>query len=241
MENLPNISQEELELIERFWQRQFVSAAEQTKLDERYAHDPEWWEKAEWVRLSVVAIQETALEETLDDFHQYIKQEKPVRQMRWLQWAVAASIVGIITWGVSYFLVKSPEEKLFAQHYKPDPGLPTLMGVSEHYDFENAMVSYKMGDYPKAIAGWQQLLKENPGNDTLHYFIGSAYLAKGQPESAISNLNQILSVPQSVFLSDAHWYLSLAWLRENNKDEALKALQKTDHPNKERLLKELNP
>lgn len=238
MENTPNITQEELELMERFWQGKFVDNKEERQLRERYATDSLWRNKADEARLLVVGIREAALEDKLPGFHRQVA--APVRKTNWLRMGVAACIVGITTLGVLFFFSKSPGERLFSQFYKPDPGLPTLMGVSDSYEFENAMVSYKTGDYQKALYGWQGLRKSNPGNDTLAYFIGSAYLAQGRTDSALTNLNDVIAVPQSVFRSDAAWYLALAWLKQGNKTEAVKALQQSDHADKERLLEKLN-
>src|SRR5690606_13831875 len=116
---------------------------------------------------------ETALEGKLPGFHKQVQRTQPLTKIRWLKWAAAASVAGILLWSSYFFFANTPSEKLFAQYYQPDPGLPTLMGISDNYVFENAMVSYKTGDYKKAIVDWQQLLQENMDNDTLQYFIGS--------------------------------------------------------------------
>src|SRR5690606_38198090 len=136
-------------------------------------------EKADGLRLFALAIQESELEDRLKDFHCHIDAPRSIRPKGWSKWAVAACTIGLLLAGILFFFSRTPEEKLFVQFYRPDPGLPTLMGVSDHYEFENAMVSYKMGSYGEAIEGWRQLLKTYPQNDTLNYFIGSAYLAEG--------------------------------------------------------------
>lgn len=238
MDNRPNITPEELELMERFWQGQFADSEEERQLKERYAHDNLWHSKADEVRLYLVGIQEAELADKLSDFHQQIA--TPVKKISRFTWGIAACIAFVIAFGALFFFSKSPEEKWFAHFYKPDPGLPTLMGVSDSYEFENAMVSYKTGDYQKALGAWQGLRKANPANDTLTYFIGSAFLAQGRADSAVTNLNTVVAMPQSVFRSDAAWYLALAWLKQGNKAEAIKALRQSDHANKERLLQELD-
>jgi predicted Zn-dependent protease len=136
-------------------------------------------------------------------------------------------------------LKKSSEEKLFAQYYKPDVGLPTMMGISERYEFENAMVSYKTGDYQKAIDSWQLLLKDNPGNDTLNYFIGSALIADRQVKQALPYFDKTLTVSNSAFEQEARWFKALALLHMGKKQEAITLLEKTEHPEKENLLQKL--
>lgn len=241
MENKPHISQEELELIERFWRRQFQDEAEEIRLMDRYAQDEAWRAMADEVRLVILSVQETALEDRLDDFHRYAKSQTPVKRITWSPWAVAAIVMSVVAVGLLFLFDKSPEEKLFAQYYEPDAGLPTLMGTSDDYVFDEAMVAYKMKEYDKALAAWQALLAGETANDTLNYYIGSAYLAKGRADSAIVRFQKVTGVPESAFLSDAHWYLALAWLKEDNKAAAVNALQQTEHPGKKDLLRELEP
>jgi hypothetical protein len=66
MGTLPNSTQEELELIERFWQQRFMDSAEESRLKERYITDEAWRAKADEVRLWMLAIQESVLEDKLE-------------------------------------------------------------------------------------------------------------------------------------------------------------------------------
>lgn len=144
MENTPIITQEELELMERFWQGSFAGQEEEQRLREKYATDSVWRNKADSVRLLMLGIQETALEDRMENFYQ--QATRSVRNISWVKWGIAACLTAAIIIGGLLFYSRSPEEKLFAAYYKPDPGLPTLMGVSDRYEFENAMLSYKTGD-----------------------------------------------------------------------------------------------
>src|SRR5690554_3172353 len=131
MENRPNITQEELELMERFWRGAFADREEERQLRERYTTDNLWRNRADGVRLLMLGIQEAELEDRMEDFHQ--QATRPVKKISWLWWGIAACLAAAVTSGALFFFSKSPEEKLFAAYYKPDPGLPTLMGVSDHY------------------------------------------------------------------------------------------------------------
>lgn len=239
MGTLPNSTQEELELIERFWQQRFMDSAEESRLKERYITDEAWRAKADEVRLWMLAIQESVLEDKLEGFHRQMGPPKKIRPMGWQKWAVAACTIGLLTVGILFFLSKTPEEKLFAQYYRPDPGLPTLMGVSDHYIFESAMVDYKMGDYKKAIDSWKELLAESPGNDTLNYFMASALLADRQATQAIPFFEKVMADTRSHFLQDARWYQVMALLHIHEKSKAIAILEETEHPEKEDLLRKL--
>src|SRR4051812_67312 len=124
----------------------------------------------------------------------------------------AAFIAAIITVGLYFANNQSAEEKLFASYYKADPGLATVMSVSDNYEFERAMVDYKTGNYSEALARWEKLAKENTMSDTLQYFIGSAYLAHNNPSAAVVYFDKVTAKPKSTFTDDAYWYKGMALL-----------------------------
>ncbi len=113
------------------------------------------------------------------------------------------------------------------------------MGVTDHYEFEKAMVDYKTGQYEEAIAAWNKLLLKNPGNDTLNYFIGSALMADKEFKQAKIYFDKVIEFPASVFIQNARWYKALILLKEGNKKEALELLKLTEHPKKEALIHKL--
>lgn len=239
MNIIPNISQEELEQIERFWHGQFVDSTEESRLKERYIADEAWRIKADEVRLMMLGIQESVLEDRLDDFHRIIDLPKTTGKMPWRKWAMAACTIGLLFACFLFFLSKSPEEKVYAQFYKPDPGLPTLMSISDNYKFESAMVDYKMGNYKSAIDSWKALLQENQGNDTLNYFIGSALMADKQVDRAVPFFDEVMASTRSVFLQEARWYRAMAFLHAHDKGKAIAILEGTEHPKKDDLLQKL--
>ena len=129
---------------------------------------------------------------------------------------------------------------MYSEYYKPDPGLITAMGVSDNYTFEKAMVDYKNGDYDKAIKGWLSLKSNQATNDTLDYFLGAAYQASGQYDTAIPYLEKIASEKENTFNKDACWYLGLALLRKGNKELAATYIQQSGYPQSPELLNALN-
>lgn len=234
-----NISQEELVLIEKYLQHR-LSAAELLGFEQRLSADAEWQQKVEEVRLLVVGIQEAVLQDKVDQFHKEINpatlKAVSFRKSRWKKWMAAAAVLIIAVAGLLYF---NTRQTLFDAYYTPDEGLPTYMGVADNYEFDKAMVEYKTGDYQKAITAWQQLLKDNPGNDTLNYFIGSAFLAGKDTKQAKAYFDKIISVPGSAFMQHAKWYKALILLKEGNRKDAADLLKTTGHPKKEALLHKL--
>ncbi|MBE7177182.1 MAG: hypothetical protein INR69_12300 [Mucilaginibacter polytrichastri] len=143
---------------------------------------------------------------------------------RWW-YAVAAAL---LLFAGFFWLYKSNENtpaRLYAQNFTADPGLPTEMGITTDYAFNDGMVSYREGDYRGALKKWQHLAKSAAAGDTLRYYIAMAHMNLDQPARAITQLN---AVAQSAgeLKTNATWYLALAYLREGRREEAITWLEK---------------
>ena len=158
-----------------------------------------------------------------------------------MKYTAAACVAILIVLGGYTFLqgnsLSNKNEQLFATYFRPDPGLPTTMSVSDNFDFFDAMVSYKQGDYNKAITKWEVLLKEKPDNDTLNYFIGVAYLANGNEDQAITFLQWSSEHQESKFLKETYHYLGLANIKKGDLDKGKKNLELSDLPESKEVLK----
>ncbi|MBT8234209.1 MAG: hypothetical protein KJN84_16370 [Bacteroidia bacterium] len=71
-----------------------------------------------------------------------------------------------------------------------DPGLPTPMSSTKHYEFYDAMVDYKSDDFLKAYNKWTLLDPENT-NDTIVYYRSMALLNNGNLEEAEALLTKL--------------------------------------------------
>jgi len=117
---------------------------------------------------------------------------------------------------------------------------PTTMSNNDNYEFYEAMVNYKQGDYKTAISKWEVLQKTKPNNDTLNYFIGVANMANKNETNAISFLENVTKNSEFTLVNDAYYYLGLAYLKVNKVDEAKANLLKSNTENSKALLSELN-
>jgi tetratricopeptide (TPR) repeat protein len=236
-----DISQEEFEEIEKFILQQ-TSADEQDAFTKRLETDTGFQQKFETVNLLLIGVQEAELTKKLEDFHRNLllstKKNRVLGKTSALKnWLVAASVI-VITGFASLFYLNSDtkEEQLFAEFYRPDPGLLSAMSSTDNYLFDRAMVDYKSGEYLAAIKIWEGMLTSKPGNDTLNYFLGSAYLAKEKNEVAIIHFQKVLANDNSYFQKDALWYTGLALLKENKITQAIPFIEKSEHHDKESLL-----
>lgn len=125
----------------------------------------------------------------------------------------AAAIALLISVAIWWTMRPDANERLFAEHFTADPGLPVPMSISHDPVFHDAMVAYKLGDYDEARTKWAPLLQARPGNDTLRYYIASAALAAGDPGPAIPLFRSVAADSTSRFQVKARWYLFLAYVR----------------------------
>ncbi len=230
----------DIEQVERFLRKEMPPEEREAFLD-RLATDGELQQVVEEMQLLSIGIQEAALQRNLDQFHKEMPALRPAKRNVFSTRRVAAAAVIIVASALAFWLLLNGgrEEKLFTSYYQPDPGLPTLMSSADNYEFYQAMVDYKSGEYEKAIAAWDALLQQQPANDTLSYYLGSAWLANKQPAKAITYLEKVAANTNSSFVQDAGWYLALAWLQQGDKEKAKAALEKTQHRRREELLQEL--
>ena len=249
MKEKQNITQEEFETIERYLTNE-MTAEEQKAFVQKISGDPSLQQKVNEVRTLIDGIEASALKNTLDDFHKKLPQthskvvNKPKlitksRKSKLPRYAIAAVLV--IVFGISWFFnATDSNEKLFAEYFTPDPGLPTTMSTTTNYTFFDGMVDYKQKKYQAAIDKWKPLLAEKPKNDTLQYFMGVAHLANGDENTAIPFLKKIQKQQESIFYKDSFYYLGMAQLKKGNIEEAKENLQQSEQNNTQEILSELS-
>lgn len=235
----------EFEEIERFILHQ-MEVEEEAAFIERLSADAGFRAKTEELKRLFIAIQENALESKLPAFHSSFNadneltiKERPIFRIP-SKWLVAASVILVLVFSLWWGIFRQTKpEKLFSKYYKPDPGIISVMGVSENYAFDHAMIEYKTGNYKAAIKAWDSLLVLQPANDTLNYFLGSAYLGDQQAVKAEVYLQKVTTT-KSVFVSDANWYLGMAFLKQGKEQDAIRYIERSGHPKKQEVLNKLN-
>ncbi len=141
----------------------------------------------------------------------------------------AAAIALIVSVAVWWSARPTADERLFAEHFVVDPGLPVPMSISNDPVFHDAMVAYKLGDYEEARSKWSTLLADRPANDTLRYYMGAAALAGGHATDAIPLLQAVSVDSTSSFGTKARWYLFLAYLKAGDR-KGMEAIGLDDDP-----------
>ena len=239
MDQYPDISPEELELIERFLTGQ-LDGPEKETFEQNLRSSETLRLQVEEVKLLLTGIRETALQASLHTYHQELAPAvKEVPRIGYMKrWLVAASVIAVI--GIAIWFVvssRSGSNSLYMAYYEKDPGLLSAMStVAGNYEFDRAMINYKEGKNEEAIKTWELQLATAPANDTLNYFLGSAYLSENKPDKAIEYFRKVIAKGQGEFLNEAYWYAGLAFLSKGNKEEAIALISQSDRKEKDELL-----
>lgn len=238
-----NISQELLESVERYLNKN-MPYDEQKAFENKLKSDSDFRMQVEEIKTILLAIESQSLKENLDVYHESISEVTPEvsdTKIRFLQFRkIAAAAAIIIAIGSFWFFNQNSNAKLYANYFTPDPGLATTMSQNSNFEFYDAMVNYKQGNYKTAISKWKKLYTIKPKNDTLNYFIGVAQMADKNESEAITYLKKVTVSRNSSFKNDAYFYLGLAYLKNDNLELAKKNLTFSSIDNSKALLSELN-
>lgn len=210
-------------------------------------HIPQLEEKISHIQTTREDIEDSIRQLKIKEFHAHLGDEseselktialkKSYSNRMW--YAMAAVLV--VALGMFWFLERpSASERLYVEHFKPDIGLPLKMGTTNSIEFYEGMLAYKQGNYNSAIDQWQTLLKDNPKNDTLNYFLGVSYLAEGNASTALQYLENQKQFHGGIFKEDAAFYAALAMLKEGRVDAARQLLEKNPSTRNTSLLKQM--
>ncbi|MEM7373418.1 MAG: tetratricopeptide repeat protein [Bacteroidota bacterium] len=191
--------------------------------------DPHLLEAVKNHRQFMQAIEETAFREMIQDIHQEgnfdTRRSIPLYTNRRLL-GIAAAIL-LVMGSIWLFVPKQNKPSLDPyRSFEPDPGLPTILGPTQELDFWEGMNAYKLGEFEEANRLWEPLLKNDPRNDTLLYYLGQLAFVQRQNELAARRLEQVYQQESSVFHEKASWYLAVAKLRIRETPDAKILLEK---------------
>jgi tetratricopeptide (TPR) repeat protein len=135
---------------------------------------------------------------------------------------IAASFAVLII--SAYFLFVS--DNFSYKHFEErETGLPVLMNSEINNSLDQAMIYYKQKEYEDSYRILNNILEENPSNDTLLYFNGVVLYELENYSEATSYYKEIIDT-ESAYREKAEYRLALAYLRLDKKNDAKSILRK---------------
>lgn len=222
-----------------------MSSEEKLAFEIQLEENPQLRKQVDDTQLLISSIRKAALKKRLNEVHEDLisnpsnpNKSSKVLRLNFRTLSIAASIL-ILIGGFWFFNQQPNNEKLFDKYFEPDRGLATVMSTTNNYEFEDAMVDYKVGKYDLAIKKWEKLLPLKPANDTLNYFLGVAHLANKNEAKAVQFLEKMIETENGSFTDDSYYYLGLAQLKLNNIKAAKEYLEKSNSPKSKEIISEL--
>lgn len=210
-----DISQDLFEEIERYLSGA-MNPEERNTFENKLQNDKKLKEEVEVQRELIRAVEIGSMKNDLEEIHRknFSSQKRPA-----FWYGIAASVIVILSIGIWIVNEESDADKLFAEYTITEPGLPVPMSATSDYDFHDAMVDFKIEKYDSARLKWEKLLKENPENDTLNYYLGSSHFNLEEYNEASIYFETVRNEPQSPFYHKSGFYLILSWLKTEEFDK----------------------
>lgn len=211
---------EESEIIDKYLRGE-LNAEQLDKFLKNLQSDGSLQKKITLRKLIVAGISQSYAEDLkskLAEFDRSLENKKRF-QFSWKMAAVFAVL--IISGSIFYLAIEQPKPYDFDI---VEPGLPNAMGANNMIELNNAMSAFKAADYKASGEVFEQLLTDNPKNDTLLYFAGLCDFRNKKNELAIQKWNEIEA--SSTFFVKTEYRLAIAYWSIGAEKKAVELLEK---------------
>lgn len=204
------------ELIRLFLLEQLT--AEQKAQFDQHMDDPAFQEELGFQKeiLEVIEHQgDLELKSMLRAEEKTIKKRFPLRRL-----LAAAAVLLLLVFIGWQFLIPEPTD-IFAEYFKPHPNSlhPIVKSESEVSELQRTFLFYEIGDFEKALVGFNKIKADQP-NDDVYFYQANALLKLGRIEEAIQLLQEIIENDNTDYLAPAKWNLALAYLAKEDIESA---------------------
>jgi TolA-binding protein len=138
----------------------------------------------------------------------------------------AAAVLGILII-VRSLLPDYNQDKLFNSFYKPFDAVSPVIRSSSNNEpgiYTMAIEKYKLGDYQTAALGFSEIIIKDSSSIAPKFFLGVTQIALANYDKAISYLSDVAG-RSGEFGKEAKWYLGLAYLKNSEKENAIKCFE----------------
>jgi tetratricopeptide (TPR) repeat protein len=211
---------EESEIIDKYLRGE-LNAEQLDKFRKNLQSDGTLQKKVTLRKLIVAGISQSYAEELkfkLAEFDRSLESKKRFQ----FTWKMAAVFVILIISGSIFYLAIQKSNPYDFDIV--EPGLPNAMGANNIIELNNAMNTFKGGNYGAAGQAFEKLLIDNTKNDTLLYFSGLCDFRNKKNELAIQKWNEIEA--SSIFFSKTEYRLAIAYWSIGDEKKAVELLKK---------------
>ncbi|MFK7770510.1 MAG: tetratricopeptide repeat protein [Saprospiraceae bacterium] len=121
-------------------------------------------------------------------------------------------------------------EELYAANFETYPMLLNQRSAEENnassVTYNNAITFYNKKDFTQAEAAFAKLLQDQPDNVSFQFYQANIFLSSQNAANAIPIFQKIIDDNNPLFEEQARWYLSLAYLQLDQKENAKVLLEK---------------
>ncbi len=141
----------------------------------------------------------------------------------------AASLLALVCLaGVLKFIVFAPEfdnDQIFQKYYQTYQSETIQRSAQTSSELIEAMEAFENKEFYKAVSLFDNIAKTDKDNNIkATFYKGISAIEISDYKNAIESLNKVLSVAETSYIAQSHWYLSLIWIKLNNVNEARKHL-----------------
>jgi tetratricopeptide (TPR) repeat protein len=142
-----------------------------------------------------------------------------------VKYSLIASIIILIGVSLWQLIINVTPDKIYSKYYRPYETDLSTRSVNVTTDKINvAYLLYQKGEYEASYEILNNYLLKNIDNPTAHFYLGMNSLELGKTDKAIDELKEVEKNPSTPYAMHARWYLSLAYLKVGNLNEAKKYL-----------------
>jgi tetratricopeptide (TPR) repeat protein len=169
------------------------------------------------------------LNDEADDFRKMLEkahQRYEKKDRRPLIYKMAAAVFVFLAVGGIVLLLShktSPTRDLadkYYQTYQPLNGVRSADPLQDKI-LSTAFQAYDKGDFKTSAMNFETLLKMNPVNNQVRFYLAVSYMENKKETDAVALFQDIIDSRDVYYLSQSEWYLGICYLWLGRKDEAV--------------------
>jgi len=215
-------------LIEKYLYKE-LSKAEIKEFEQRLDSDAEFADEVQ-LRSVIFAKTKSDFKQQLKATHQKSKvnpasnRTAKLTSLHYIKRIAAVLILGVLVFVLSRYIGSPETTNLVDNHIAQTHDAPiTLKGENDDAAaWKAAKDAYKKGDYEAAI---REIEKIKSPETEQQFYLGLAYLYNKNYDKSIAQFESIIQQNDANYSPTSKWYISLAYLKNNQPEQAKKYLQ----------------